>query len=117
MAKKGELYSSTLINHSSDNDFYSAEEEVEDNLKIFDEHLPEEMNIVLLGGTGIGKTTFINSIANMLSHPTLEIAKKNLHVLIQTSFHHIGQDVNSRYLTNSWEFLELSTKNRDATYN
>jgi GTPase SAR1 family protein len=46
-----------------------------------------EINILLLGQTGVGKTTFINSLANYLTHDTLdEAVKDEMQVVIPTSF-------------------------------
>ncbi|CAF3975709.1 unnamed protein product, partial [Rotaria magnacalcarata] len=44
------------------------------------------MNILLLGETGVGKSTFINGFVNYLKYNKLEEAEKNPVVLIPVSF-------------------------------
>jgi GTPase SAR1 family protein len=58
------------------------------SLKVNQECPPNrEINILLLGQTGIGKTTFINSFANYLVHDTLDDAiNGEMKVIIPTSF-------------------------------
>jgi GTPase SAR1 family protein len=47
----------------------------------------DDINILLLGATGVGKTTFINAFINCLYYETLDDALKNeLKVLIPSSF-------------------------------
>nr|XP_023025718.1 uncharacterized protein LOC111513720 [Leptinotarsa decemlineata] len=54
------------------------------NLNLTDK---KDINILLLGETGVGKSTFINSVANYLTYNDLKTAKKeNLIVLIPTEF-------------------------------
>ena len=47
-----------------------------------------EVNILILGETGVGKSTFINAFANYLKFKTLEDALKaqKLHAVVPSSF-------------------------------
>ena len=48
----------------------------------------QEMNILILGETGVGKSTWINSIVNYMTYPSLDVARKqeNLLSLIGATF-------------------------------
>ena len=54
-----------------------------------------EANVVLLGSTGVGKSTIINAMANWFAHRNLEDARENPLVLINAEFNHISEDVSS----------------------
>lgn len=61
----------------------------ESELKVLlQKHRPlKEMNILILGETGVGKSTWINGIVNYITFPTLEDAKAcELRSVIPTSF-------------------------------
>ena len=45
------------------------------NLKVANEK--EDVNILILGETGVGKSTWINAIANYAKHDTLKDAMKD----------------------------------------
>jgi len=55
--------------------------------------LAREINVLLLGQTGVGKTTFINALANYLVNDTLREAEKDdIQVIIPASFSFTDSD-------------------------
>ncbi|CAF0924789.1 unnamed protein product [Rotaria sp. Silwood1] len=53
----------------------------------FNQNLEKDINILLLGETGVGKSTFINAFANHLSYNTLDAALQGkMQILVPSSF-------------------------------
>ncbi|CAG8469143.1 12020_t:CDS:1 [Ambispora leptoticha] len=58
---------------------------------------PEEINLLLLGETGVGKSTFINAFVNYLRYETFEEAKSgDLVALISSKFSITDEDYNTK---------------------
>lgn len=58
-----------------------------------------EVNILLLGETGVGKTTLVNSLFNYLTYNNLNDAKRNFIQLTPTSFQIPCSDYETRLVT------------------
>ncbi|KAK4872829.1 hypothetical protein RN001_014858 [Aquatica leii] len=68
------------------------------NLKISKEK--KDINILLLGETGVGKSTFINAFLNYVSFSSLSEAKnENLHVVIPSQFSITDDSYEERVIT------------------
>jgi predicted GTPase len=49
--------------------------------------IDRQINVLLLGQTGVGKTTFINAFANYIVHNTIEEAENDeMQIIIPSSF-------------------------------
>lgn len=48
--------------------------------------MKKELTILMLGESGVGKSTFINALVNYLMFENIDDAAKNLQCLIPTSF-------------------------------
>ncbi|XP_066260920.1 uncharacterized protein [Euwallacea similis] len=67
----------------------------------------EKINVLLLGESGVGKSTFINSFANYMKHRNFEAVEQNdLTVLIQARFHIFDKDLKNH-------LVELGTKDEN----
>lgn len=65
----------------------SKDEDVNKKLKNLQIEDSPDINILLLGSTGVGKSTFINSIANYLTYDIKQAEKeKKVHVVIPATF-------------------------------
>ncbi|CAG8684237.1 6649_t:CDS:1, partial [Ambispora gerdemannii] len=65
--------------------------------QLLPEEPPEEVNVLLLGETGVGKSTFINAFVNYLKHETLEEAKLgDLVPLISSKFTITDENYNTK---------------------
>ena len=73
----------------------------------------KQINILLLGPTGVGKSTFINALVNYLINDTLKEAERDtMKVIISACFHYDGTRIT---LGDQDAFEQFSTEGQSAT--
>lgn len=76
------------------------------------------VNILLLGETGVGKSTFINMLGNYLTYNSLdEAATKNLLYSISTKFSYIDDEFNEHEITIGSSDNEITLPGASSTQN
>lgn len=76
-----------------------------------------KINIVLLGETGVGKTTFINALANHLTYDRFQDAKRSFLQLIPTTFTLTTSDLRTQTVCTGQQSNECSQIGFSATRN
>ncbi|KAE9547563.1 hypothetical protein FO519_009225 [Halicephalobus sp. NKZ332] len=75
-----------------------------------------ELNILILGQTGVGKSTFINALATYITYDSLEEAvSKDLVALIPTEFHQIDSNMRELTIQTGESMNECFVKGKSAT--
>lgn len=78
----------------------------------------DEVNILLLSETGMGKSTFVNNLLNYLQFDTFEDAcrnNKNLRCIIPTKFTVMDNEFNARIVECGWNDNESTIAGESAT--
>uniref|UniRef100_A0A914HIL3 G domain-containing protein n=1 Tax=Globodera rostochiensis TaxID=31243 RepID=A0A914HIL3_GLORO len=81
-------------------------------------HKKEDLNILLMGETGIGKSTMINALLNYLKYPTMHEALEadDVAFMIPARFNKTERNVDGSYVSKSVFLGEANAKERlDAT--
>ena len=98
------------------NIFFTANQPLFGQNQAYPEVCNTDLNILLLGETGVGKSTWINGFANYLTYPTLEEAEMNESIyLIPTSFTLSDENYKERVISTGSDTNEEHEAGKSAT--